>query len=204
MSKFSNFKIKWPKPVEKLENGGRLDPLRQNLAPQNGPLDPPVRATRWLSDQNPMLKVNYFLYEWIELWIMNHESSAWTEDSHRRRNSFQVGGAKLLYKDCHFSRRAPYNHLSAAQLKDIDRLRCFVVIDFHIAVFILFRNVNHFSKSTMGLWANGITHFPTAMSGFSWRKCEKTYRYAMVYRIFARLNRCRKHPLCSAGDRFQR
>ena len=43
MSKFSNFKIKWPKSVEKLENGGRLGPLRQDLAPQkNDPLDPPL------------------------------------------------------------------------------------------------------------------------------------------------------------------
>ena len=33
MSKFSNFKIKWPKSVEKLENGGRLGPLRQDLPP---------------------------------------------------------------------------------------------------------------------------------------------------------------------------
>ena len=33
MSIFSNFKIKWPKSVEKLENGGRLSPLRQNLPP---------------------------------------------------------------------------------------------------------------------------------------------------------------------------
>ena len=32
MSKFSKFKIKWPKSVEKLENGGRLLPLRQDLA----------------------------------------------------------------------------------------------------------------------------------------------------------------------------
>ena len=113
-------------------------------------------------------------------------------------------GANFWYKDCHFSRRAPYNYLSAAQLKEIDRLRCFV-INFDIAVFHpLFRNVNNFSKSTTGLWANGITHFPTAMSVLSWRKCEKTYRYAMVSRIFARLSRCRKHPLCSAGDRFQK
>ena len=33
MTKFSNFKIKWPKSVEKLENGGRLGPLRQNSPP---------------------------------------------------------------------------------------------------------------------------------------------------------------------------
>ena len=31
MSKFSNFKIKWPKSVEKLENGDRLGRLRQDL-----------------------------------------------------------------------------------------------------------------------------------------------------------------------------
>ena len=97
---------------------------------------------------------------------------SWT---HRHRNSFQVGGQNFWYKDSHFSRRARCNFLSAAQLKEIDRLRCFVVINFHIAVFHpLFRNVKKFSKSTMGLWANGITHFPTAMSDLSWRKCEKT------------------------------
>ena len=33
MSKFSNFKIKWPKSVKKLHNGGRLGPLRQDLPP---------------------------------------------------------------------------------------------------------------------------------------------------------------------------
>ena len=43
MSKFSNSKIKWPISGEKLENGGRLGPLRQNLPPPpNGPLDPSV------------------------------------------------------------------------------------------------------------------------------------------------------------------
>ena len=48
MSKFSNLKIKWPKSVEKLENGGRLGPLRQDLPPPpppNGPLDPPLLTT---------------------------------------------------------------------------------------------------------------------------------------------------------------
>ena len=33
MSKLSNFEIKWPKSVEKLENGGRIGPLRQDLPP---------------------------------------------------------------------------------------------------------------------------------------------------------------------------
>ena len=43
MSKFSNFKINWPKSVEKLENGGRLGSLRQDLPPpHNDPLDPPL------------------------------------------------------------------------------------------------------------------------------------------------------------------
>ena len=37
MSKFSNFKIKWPKSVKKLENGGRLGPLRQNVPPPPPP-----------------------------------------------------------------------------------------------------------------------------------------------------------------------
>ena len=40
--------------MEKLENGGRLGPLRQNLLPQtkkNGPLDPPVQND--LNDPSP-------------------------------------------------------------------------------------------------------------------------------------------------------
>ena len=32
--KFSNFKMRWPKSVEKVENGGRLGPLGQNLSPK--------------------------------------------------------------------------------------------------------------------------------------------------------------------------
>ena len=40
MSKLSNFKIKWPKSVEKLENGGRLGPFRQDL--------PPKKTGRWI------------------------------------------------------------------------------------------------------------------------------------------------------------
>ena len=50
MSKLSNFKIKWPKSVEKLENGGRLGPSVKTCPPpppppppkKNGPLDPPL------------------------------------------------------------------------------------------------------------------------------------------------------------------
>ena len=42
MSKFSNLKIKWPKSVQKLENGDRLGPLRQNLPP------PPKKTDRWI------------------------------------------------------------------------------------------------------------------------------------------------------------
>ena len=44
MSKFGNFKIKWSKSVEKLENGGRLGPPPKLALPKkkNGPLDPPV------------------------------------------------------------------------------------------------------------------------------------------------------------------
>ena len=34
MSKFSNFKIKWPKSVEKLENGGRLGPSAKTWSPK--------------------------------------------------------------------------------------------------------------------------------------------------------------------------
>ena len=40
--------MKWPKSMEKLENGGRLGHLRQNLPPpqkKNGPLDPPEALT---------------------------------------------------------------------------------------------------------------------------------------------------------------
>ena len=45
MSKFSNFKIKWPKSVEKLDNGGRLGPLRQDLPP---PPPPKKKTIRWI------------------------------------------------------------------------------------------------------------------------------------------------------------
>ena len=47
ISKFSNFKIKWPKAAEKLENGGRLGSLGQNLPPpppKKDPLDPQVQV----------------------------------------------------------------------------------------------------------------------------------------------------------------
>ena len=47
MSKFSNFKIKWPKSVEKLDNGGRLGPLRQDCPPppqKKNPLNPLLRS----------------------------------------------------------------------------------------------------------------------------------------------------------------
>ena len=44
MSKFSNFKIKWTKFEKKLENGGRLGPLRQNFPP------PPKRTAGSASD----------------------------------------------------------------------------------------------------------------------------------------------------------
>ena len=97
------------------------------------------------------------------------------ENCHRRRNSFQVGGAKILVRRLLFSKRAPCNYLFAAHLKEIDRLRCFVVINFHIAVFHpVFENVNHFSRSTMGLTGIRTMHFLTGMSGLSWQKCEKT------------------------------
>ena len=83
-------------------------------------------------------------------------------------NSFQVGGQNFSYEDCHFSRRAPYNNVSAAQLKEIDRLRCFVVINFHIAVFHpVFGNVYNLSKPTMSLSGIRTTHFLTGMSGLS-------------------------------------
>ena len=43
MSKFRNFKIKWPKAVEKLGNGGRLGPSAKTLPP------PPQKKTiRWI------------------------------------------------------------------------------------------------------------------------------------------------------------
>ena len=78
------------------------------------------------------------------------------------------GGQKFCYEGCHFSKRAPYNYLFAAHLKEIDRLRCFVVINFHIAVFHpVFGNVNNFSKSTMGLSGIRIMHFLTGMPGLS-------------------------------------
>ena len=48
MSKFSNFKIKCPKSVEKLDNGDRLGPPPPRLAPpqkkQKKTLDPPLRS----------------------------------------------------------------------------------------------------------------------------------------------------------------
>ena len=43
ISKFINFKIKWPKSMEKVENGDRLGPVDQNSPPPpTGPLDLPV------------------------------------------------------------------------------------------------------------------------------------------------------------------
>ena len=42
MPKFSDFKIKWPKSMEKLENGGRLGPLR--LGSPLLPPPPPKRS----------------------------------------------------------------------------------------------------------------------------------------------------------------
>ena len=38
--KFSNFKMKWPKSVEKVENGGSLGPLGRNC--------PPPQPIRWI------------------------------------------------------------------------------------------------------------------------------------------------------------
>ena len=58
MSKFSNFKIKWAKSVEKLENGGRLGTLRQDLPP-------PPKAVRWIRPCNRItyqIKKAYSLY----------------------------------------------------------------------------------------------------------------------------------------------
>ena len=40
MSKFSNFEIKWPKSMEKLENWGRLGPLPPKLGPP--------KTVRWI------------------------------------------------------------------------------------------------------------------------------------------------------------
>ena len=37
MSKFSNLIIKWPKSIDKAENGGRLGFLRKNLPPPKRP-----------------------------------------------------------------------------------------------------------------------------------------------------------------------
>ena len=45
MSKFSNFKTKWPKSVEKLENEDRLGRLRQDL--------PPKKTVRWIRTWSP-------------------------------------------------------------------------------------------------------------------------------------------------------
>ena len=40
--------MKWPKSEEKLENGGRLGPLRQDSPPpKNDPLDPPLFEGAW-------------------------------------------------------------------------------------------------------------------------------------------------------------
>ena len=48
MSKFSNFKIKWPKSVEKLKNGGTLGHLRQDSS-KKVPLDPLLVSTDTLT-----------------------------------------------------------------------------------------------------------------------------------------------------------
>ena len=42
MSIFSNFKIKWPKSVDKLENGGRLDPSAKT------PTQKKKKTVRWI------------------------------------------------------------------------------------------------------------------------------------------------------------
>ena len=55
MSKFSNFKIKWPKSVEKVENGSRLGPLGQN---KTGSLDPPVHKLKLVETSQELLKWN--------------------------------------------------------------------------------------------------------------------------------------------------
>ena len=44
MSKFGNFKIKWPKSEEKIENAGRLGPFGQNSPP------PPNRSAESASE----------------------------------------------------------------------------------------------------------------------------------------------------------
>ena len=46
MSKFINFKIKWPKSVGKHENGGRVGPLRQNLPPKK--TNKKKKTDRWI------------------------------------------------------------------------------------------------------------------------------------------------------------
>ena len=71
MSKFSNFKIKWPKSVEKLENGGRLGPLRQDLHPPPKKktirwirpwrravlfIHPPTRHVQWCIEHQPLIR----------------------------------------------------------------------------------------------------------------------------------------------------
>ena len=48
MSKFSNFKIKWSKSVEKLDNGGRLGLLRQDLPSSKKKKKTKTKTIRWI------------------------------------------------------------------------------------------------------------------------------------------------------------
>ena len=84
---------------------------------------------------------------------------------------FKLGEQRFRYENLYLSRRAPYDYLAEAHLKEIYRLRCFVVINFHITVFNpVFRNGKKIHIPQLACQGN---HFLTERSDLSWRKYER-------------------------------
>ena len=89
----------------------------------------------------------------------------------------------------------PYNYLSAAQLKEIDRLRCFVVINFQSAVFHpLFRNVNNFFEVHNGLVGKWDNAFPHSNAGLILMKMRENVALCYGLSHFRQVNSLPKTP----------